>query len=84
MHLDVPAASGLRTRPALVPHHRRGFRPEFPDALLRDGLPAVRLERALVDAWPVLPAADRPAPLIRAINERLTTPARVGTALAAA
>ncbi|MFG1953524.1 endonuclease domain-containing protein [Micromonospora sp. NPDC048830] len=84
VHLDVPAASGLRTRPSLVLHHRRGFRPESPDALLRDGLPAVRLERALVDAWPALPTADRPATLIRAVNDGLTTPGRVSVALAAA
>ncbi|MFF3866065.1 DUF559 domain-containing protein [Micromonospora sp. NPDC001898] len=82
VHLDVPAGSGLRSRPYLVLHHRRGFRPAPPHALNRRGVPVVRLERALVDAWPLLPAVDRPAPLIRAVNDGLTTPARVRSALA--
>ncbi|WP_229406365.1 endonuclease domain-containing protein [Micromonospora sp. NBRC 110038] len=85
VHLDVPARSGLRTRPPhLVLHHRHGFRPEPPQAVTRRGLPLVPLERALVDAWPLLPVVDRPAPLIRAVNDGLTTPARVGEALAQA
>ncbi|MGW1062644.1 DUF559 domain-containing protein [Micromonospora rubida] len=82
VHLDVPAGSGLRSRPHLVLHHRRGFCPAPPHALSRRGVPVVRLERALVDAWPLLPAVDRPAPLIRAVNDGLTTPARVRSALA--
>ncbi|WP_130337317.1 DUF559 domain-containing protein [Micromonospora kangleipakensis] len=81
VHLDVPADSGLRTRPHLVVHHRQGFTAEPPHAITRRGLPVVRLERALVDAWPLLPPIDRPAPLIRAVNERLTTPERVDAAL---
>ncbi|MFC4106017.1 endonuclease domain-containing protein [Micromonospora zhanjiangensis] len=40
------------------------------------------MESSLVDAWPHIPPADRPAPLIRAINDRLTTPDRVAAALA--
>ncbi|WFE55597.1 hypothetical protein [Micromonospora sp. WMMD712] len=85
VHLDVPARSGLRSRPPhLVLHHRHGFRPEPPQAVTRRGLPVVRLDRALVDAWPLLPAVDRTAPLIRAVNDGLTTPARVGEALAEA
>ncbi|MFI7436843.1 hypothetical protein [Micromonospora haikouensis] len=63
VHLDVPARSGLRSRPPhLVLHHRHGFRPGPPQAVTRRGLPVVRLERALVDAWPLLPTVDRPAP----------------------
>ncbi|MFG1847988.1 DUF559 domain-containing protein [Micromonospora carbonacea] len=85
VHLDVPARSGLRFRPPhLVLHHRHGFRPEPPQAVARRGLPVVRLARALVDAWPLLPAVDRTAPLVRAVNDGLTTPARVGEALAEA
>jgi len=38
----------------------------------------------LVDAWPWLPAAHRRAPVIAAVNGRLTTPQRIGDALAAA
>lgn len=81
VHLDVPAACGLRSRPHLCVHHREGFAVQPPDVLIRAGLPVVRLERALVDAWPQLVPADRPAPLIRAVNDRLTTPERVTGAL---
>ncbi|WP_238454399.1 DUF559 domain-containing protein [Micromonospora sp. ATA51] len=82
VHLDVPADSGLRTRPHLVVHHRRGFTVEPPHVVTRRELPVVRLESALVDAWPALPPLDHPAPLIRAVNDRLTTPQRVDAALA--
>ncbi|WP_117669260.1 DUF559 domain-containing protein [Micromonospora sp. MW-13] len=84
VHLDVPAGSGLRCRPYLVLHHRRGFVAAPPHAVTRRGVTVARLERALVDAWPLLPAVDRPAPLIRAVNDGLTTPARVEAALAGA
>ncbi|PWU51403.1 hypothetical protein DLE60_32250 [Micromonospora globispora] len=84
VHLDVPADSGIRSRPHLVVHHRLGFAVARPHVVTRSGVPVVRLERALVDAWPELPPVDRPAPLIRAVNDRLTTPQRVFEALAAA
>ncbi|SCL33719.1 Transcriptional regulator, AbiEi antitoxin, Type IV TA system [Micromonospora rhizosphaerae] len=84
VHLDVPAGSGIRTRPHLVVHHRLGFTVAPPHVVYRCGIPVVRLDRALVDAWPQLPPADRPAPLIRAANDRLTTPRRAFGALAAA
>ncbi|MCI4065727.1 endonuclease domain-containing protein [Micromonospora sp. R77] len=82
VHLDVPGGCGLRSRPHLRVHHREGFVVEPPQAITRAGLPVVRLERALVDAWPALPPVDRAAPLIRAVNDRLTTPERVSVALA--
>nr|MDT0662785.1 DUF559 domain-containing protein [Micromonospora sp. DSM 115978] len=81
VHLTVPSDVGLRSRPGFVVHHRDGFAPEPPQALLRDGLPVTRLERSLVDAWPLLPPADRPGPLIRSVNARLTTPDRIGAAM---
>lgn len=84
VHLDVPAGSGIRTRPHLVVHHRLGFAVARPHVVTRSGVPVVRLERALVDAWPDLPPADRPAPLIRAVNDRLTMPGRVEATLATA
>jgi very-short-patch-repair endonuclease len=34
-----------------------------------------------VESWPLLPAADRPAPLIRAVNDRRTNAGRVTAAL---
>jgi very-short-patch-repair endonuclease len=83
VHLDVAAGSGLRPRPHLMIHHRDGFSLASPRVVTRRRLPVVRLERALVDAWPVLSPVDRPAPVIRAVNDRLTTPQRIGSALAA-
>ncbi|WP_246157523.1 DUF559 domain-containing protein [Micromonospora palomenae] len=81
VHLDVPADSALRGRPHLVVHHRRGLVLGPPQVVVRAGMPVVRLEQALVDAWPLLPAADRPAAVIRAVNDRLTTPQRIAAAL---
>lgn len=84
VHLNVPIGVGLRSWPHLVVHHRRSFAPEPPHALVRDGVPVTRLDRTLVDAWPLLPPADRPATLIGAVNDRLTTPQRIAAALATA
>ncbi|MBQ0894757.1 DUF559 domain-containing protein [Micromonospora sp. U56] len=83
VHLDVAAGSGLRPRPHLLIHHRRGFSLAPPQVLSRGGLPLVRLERALVDAWPLLPPVERPDAVIRAVNDHLTTPQRLGAALSA-
>ncbi|MGC5333258.1 DUF559 domain-containing protein [Micromonospora sp. DT62] len=84
VHLDVSTRAGLRSGPHLVVHHRRSFAPEPPHVLVRDGEPVTRLDRTLVDAWPLLHPADRPAAIIRAVNDRLTTPRRIATALATA
>lgn len=81
VHLSVPAGSGLRTRQQLVVHQRRGFSVGSPQVVLRNALPVTRIERSLVDAWPLLPPADRRTPLIRAVNDRLTTAERVSAAL---
>lgn len=77
LHLSVPMTAGLRSRPGVVVHHRHDLVISPPQVVIRRELPVTRIERSLVDAWPLLPAVDRPAPLIRAVNERLTTPARV-------
>ncbi|MFI7432544.1 DUF559 domain-containing protein [Micromonospora haikouensis] len=41
-----------------------------------------RLDQTLVDSWPLLPYAERRAPVIHAVNERLTTAERLWRALA--
>ncbi|MFC5926363.1 DUF559 domain-containing protein [Micromonospora vulcania] len=82
VHLDVPIASGLCSRPHLVVRHRPAFAAEPPQVVVRSAMPVTRLERTLVDCWPLLPPADRPAPLIRAVNDRLTTPQRLIAAVA--
>ncbi|MFI7515838.1 DUF559 domain-containing protein [Micromonospora echinofusca] len=84
VHLDVSTGAGLRSGPHLVVHHRRCFAPEPPHAQIRDGVPVTRLDRTLVDAWPLLPPVDRPATLIGAVNDRLTTPQRIAAALTTA
>ncbi|SCG47529.1 Protein of unknown function [Micromonospora echinaurantiaca] len=81
VHVEVPAECGIRSREQVVVHHRRGFAVGPPHVVVRGGEAVTRLERALVDAWPLLPRPDRPAPLIRAVNHRLTTPRRIGVAL---
>ncbi|SCF13165.1 Protein of unknown function [Micromonospora purpureochromogenes] len=81
VHLDAPRGSGVRPRSQLAVHHRQGFVMGPPQVVSRAGMPVVRLEQALVDAWPLLPAVDRPAPVIQAVNDRLTTPQRIAAAL---
>lgn len=66
--------------PSLVVHRRRGFRAEPPLVVTRAGLAVVRLESCLVDSWPLLGGYERRAPLITAVQLRLTTPARVRAA----
>ncbi|MGS2618605.1 hypothetical protein ACVCAH_29350 [Micromonospora sp. LZ34] len=81
LHVEVPAESGIRTRTHIVAHHRRGFAAEPPRVVVRGGTAVTRLERSLVDAWPLPPLVDRSVPLIQAVNDRLTTPQRVDAAL---
>ncbi|TDC41419.1 DUF559 domain-containing protein [Micromonospora sp. KC213] len=80
VHLSTPAA-GLRSRPGVAVHRRRGLVLGPPQVVLRQGLAVTRLEQTLVDSWPMLPPADRRAPVIRAVNDRRTTPERLATAL---
>ncbi|MFC0505741.1 hypothetical protein [Micromonospora costi] len=84
LHLTAPAGAGVRTRPGVVVHRVRRLIPGPPDVVQRRGLPVTRLERTLVDAWPLLATADRSAPVIRAVNDRTTTPQRLMAALAGA
>ncbi|MFG1882624.1 DUF559 domain-containing protein [Micromonospora sp. NPDC049102] len=82
VYVDLPTGSGLRDRPALVVRHRADFAAEPPQVVVRGGLPVTRLDRTLVDCWPLLPPVDRPGPVIRAVNDRLTTPWRLVATLA--
>ncbi|MFC0003614.1 DUF559 domain-containing protein [Micromonospora siamensis] len=81
LHLSAPASAGLRSRPGVVVHRRQGLILEPPQVVIRRGLPTIRLEQALVDSWPMLPASEQRAPVIRAVNDRLTTPERLRVAL---
>ncbi|GAA1886552.1 endonuclease domain-containing protein [Asanoa iriomotensis] len=79
-HITVARHSTARSRGWLVVHHPT----DPPTAVMRNTTPVTLVERSLVDAWPWLPALDRQAPIINAVNDRLTTPQRLGDALAAA
>lgn len=82
VYLDLPRGSGLRGRPQLVVAHRSDFAIAPPQVVTREGLPVIRLDRTLVDCWPLLPPVDRSSLLIRAVNDRLTTPQRLAAAVA--
>lgn len=84
VHVTVPRTVRLRSRPGVTVHRRADFLPEPPHAVMRQDAPVTALERSLVDAWPLLPVADRRAPVIRAVGDRMTTPQRVRSALAGA
>ncbi|MDG4839565.1 DUF559 domain-containing protein [Micromonospora sp. WMMD967] len=82
VYLDLPREAGLRHRPQLVVRHRSDFAVAPPYVVTRNGLLVTRLDRTLVDSWSLLPPVDRSSLLIRAVNDRLTTPQRLVTALA--
>lgn len=48
-----------------------------PRRVTRGGLPVTRLERSIVESWPLLDGASQRAPAILAISERRTTPQRL-------
>lgn len=77
IHITTGPDHQLRGAPGLVVHRRNGFRVQSPWTVTRDGLPHVRLERALVESWPQRPVEDRRAPLILAVQRRLVTAERV-------
>jgi very-short-patch-repair endonuclease len=81
VHVSAPASAGLRTRPGLVVHRRRDLAIEPPQVVVRRGLTVTRIEQALVDSWPTLPPGERRGPVIRAVNDWLTTPERLSVAL---
>lgn len=81
LHILVERNRRLRGSAGLVVHTRAGFEVAPPEVVVRDGLATVRLERSLVDSWPMLPPeAGRPA-VIAAVQGRLTTASRVQVAL---
>ncbi|MDG4797196.1 DUF559 domain-containing protein [Micromonospora sp. WMMD1082] len=81
LHVSTPAASGLRNRPGVRVHRRRRLTLGPPSVVVRRGLPVTNIERALVDSWPMLSLGEQRAPMIRAVNDRLTTPGRLRAAL---
>ncbi|WP_077937590.1 MULTISPECIES: DUF559 domain-containing protein [unclassified Micromonospora] len=84
LYLCAPVNPAIRTRPGVRVHRRQGFVVGSPQVVRRGDLPVTRLDQTLVDSWPLLPHAGRRAPVIRAVNERLTTAERLWRALAGA
>lgn len=82
VHVTVPGERGPTRRRDLVVHRRRGFWVGPPDCVVRRGQPLVRLEDALIDSWPLLPATERRTPLVAAVRGRMTTASRLLDALA--
>ena len=82
VHLVVPVAVQRRSGDRLLVHRCHDFQHGAPFVVERQGLPVVRLERCLVDAWPLLPSgSERRRPVIDAVRSRRTTAARLRLAL---
>ena len=72
----------LRGARMLHVHRREEFVCEPPSVVMRNGLPITRLERSIVDSWPLLDGDAKRAPAILAIGQRMTTAGRLLEALA--
>jgi very-short-patch-repair endonuclease len=81
VHLTSPAVHRLRGAPGLVVHRRAEIDLGPPDVVVRDGCPVTRLDRCIVDSWPMLDGDAQRAPVIQAIAGRMTTPERLRLAL---
>jgi hypothetical protein len=78
VHVTTDAGRRLRSRPGVEVHRRAAFSGAGPYAVVRDGLVVVRVERAVVESWPLLQPGDvRRAPAILAVQRRLTTAHRI-------
>lgn len=78
IHVTVPADSGHRSAQGIHVHRRGNFRVGPPLTVVRNQLAVVRLERAVVETWPLIADPyDRRQPAIAAVGQRLTTPQRL-------
>jgi hypothetical protein len=55
VHVVVPWHKRLRATEGIVVHRRPHFAAEAPEVVRRNGLPICRVERCVVDSWPLLP-----------------------------
>ncbi|MFD6752494.1 DUF559 domain-containing protein [Micromonospora gifhornensis] len=81
LYVSAPADSGLRDWPGVRVLRRRHFTLAPPSMVVRQGMPVTTIERALVDSWPMLAREEQRMPMIRAVNNRLTTPCRLQAVL---
>src|SRR6266536_3890045 len=84
VHLMTAPSSHLRGAPGLIVHRRAALGRAPPEVLVRGELPVIRLERSIVDSWPLLSGDAKRAPVIFAVGGRMTTVGRVRDALGAA
>lgn len=77
VHILTGRDRQLRGAPDLLVHRRAGFVAEPPHAVLRHGLYTVGLDQCLIDSWPLLAGDDQRAPMLVAVQNRLTTPQRL-------
>jgi very-short-patch-repair endonuclease len=76
-HVTTPPCASVRPTSVLIVHRQRGFAAEPPHVVVRSDLPVVRIERAIVESWPLLVPGERRSPAITAVNAGLTTGARL-------
>jgi very-short-patch-repair endonuclease len=81
IHLLTDESRRLRGTPGLMVHRREGLELRPPDIVTRGGMFVTRLERSVVDSWPLLDGDAKRAPAICAVTQRMTTPARLLGAL---
>jgi Protein of unknown function (DUF559) len=79
-HVTVDATNRLRRPPGLVLHRRADFAAAGA-VRVRDGMPVLAMEHAIVESWPLLTPLARRAPAIVAVRDRRTTAPRLMTAL---
>ena len=76
-HVSVPASRRPRAVEP-VQFHRSDRLDELERRTVeRSGLATVRIERAIVESWPLLDGDAKRAPAILAVQQRMTTPARL-------
>ena len=80
-HVTVPTSCRPRAVEPVRFHRSQRLSPQNRDVVERAGLPTVRLERAIVESWPLLRDDARRATAIVAFQRRMTTPARLRRAL---
>jgi hypothetical protein len=82
LHLTVDQSVRRAGSVDLVVHRRLRFRPEAPQCVVRNGLQVTALPRSLVDAWPILPVADRRPLLLDSGRRGVVVPEHLRQALA--
>lgn len=81
VHVLVSTRRRPRAGHGVVVHRRPRFVAQPPEVVIRDGLPTSRIERCIVDSWPLLPRDAGRAAVIGAVGDRRTTPSRMLVAI---